>query len=47
LSFITRPSFATIHYRGADADTANDLVSATFERALKGQFDSRKSQIQT
>ena len=39
--------FRYFRYRGADADTANDMASATFERALKGQYDSRKSQIQT
>ena len=39
--------FRYFRYRGADADTANDLASSTFERALKGHFDSRKSQIQT
>jgi RNA polymerase sigma-70 factor (ECF subfamily) len=39
--------FRYFRYRGADADTANDLASSTFERALKGRYDSRKSQIQT
>ena len=27
--------FRYFRYRGADADTANDLASSTFERALK------------
>ena len=41
--------FRYFRYRGADADTANDLSSSTFERALRGidRFDARKSQIQT
>lgn len=41
--------FRYFRYRGADADTANDLSSSTFERALRGidRFDVRKSQIQT
>ncbi len=41
--------FRYFRYRGADSDTANDLASSTFERALKGisHYDSRKSQIQT
>jgi len=41
--------FRYFRYRGADADTANDLAAATFERALAGlpQFDRRKAQIQT
>ncbi len=39
--------FRYFRYRGADADTANDLASSTFERALNGHYDSRKSQIQT
>ena len=41
--------FRYFRYRGADADTANDLASATFERALENLagYDSRRSQIQT
>jgi RNA polymerase sigma-70 factor (ECF subfamily) len=41
--------FRYFRYRGADADTANDLAAAAFERALKHlhQFDPRKAQIQT
>ena len=41
--------FRYFRYRGADADTANDLSSSTFERASRGidRFDARKSQIQT
>jgi len=41
--------FRYFRYRGADADTANDLASSTFERALRGisRYDDRKSQIQT
>jgi RNA polymerase sigma-70 factor (ECF subfamily) len=41
--------FRYFRYRGADADTANDLASSTFERALRGidRFDARKGQIQT
>jgi RNA polymerase sigma factor, sigma-70 family len=41
--------FRYFRFRGADADTANDLASSTFERALRSisQYDSRKSQIQT
>lgn len=41
--------FRYFRYRGADPDTANDLASATFERALEnlGGFDPRRSQIQT
>jgi RNA polymerase sigma-70 factor (ECF subfamily) len=44
-----RAIFRYFRYRGADADTANDLASSTFERALKGieRYDTRKSQIQT
>jgi len=36
-------------YRGADADTANDLASAVFERALAnlGRFDPGRARIQT
>jgi RNA polymerase sigma-70 factor (ECF subfamily) len=41
--------FRYFRYRGADADTANDLTSSTFERALRGidRYDARKSQMQT
>ena len=41
--------FRYFRFRGADKDTANDLASSTFERALKNlsQFDPRKAQIQT
>lgn len=41
--------FRYFRYRGADVDTANDLASSTFERALRAisRFDSRKSEIQT
>ena len=41
--------FRYFRYRGADADTANDLAAAAFERALNHlhQFDPRKAQIQT
>ena len=41
--------FRYFRYRGADAETANDLAAATFERALRRlhQFDPRKAQIQT
>mgnify|MGYP000259333154 CR=1 FL=1 len=41
--------FRYFRFRGADADTANDLASTTFERALRGinHYDPRKSQIQT
>ncbi len=41
--------FRYFRYRGADADTANDLASSTFERALMAieHYDARKSQIQT
>ena len=41
--------FRYFRFRGADADTANDLASSTFERALKNiaSFDPRKAQIQT
>lgn len=44
-----RAIFRYFRYRGADTDTANDLSSSTFERALRGidRFDARKSQIQT
>ena len=36
-------------YRGADADTANDLASSVFEKALASlqRYDPRKGQIQT
>lgn len=41
--------FCYFRYRGADADTANDLASSTFEHALEslGRFDPKKAQIQT
>lgn len=41
--------FRFFRYRGADADTANDLAATVFERALMyiHQFDPRKAQIQT
>jgi RNA polymerase sigma-70 factor (ECF subfamily) len=41
--------FRYFRYRGADADTADDLASAVFERALVNlkSYDSNKSQIQT
>lgn len=41
--------FRYFRYCGADADTANDLASAVFERALEnlGSYDPRRSQIQT
>jgi len=41
--------FQYFRYRGADADTAKDLASSTFERALVhlDQYDPRKAQIQT
>ena len=41
--------FRYFRYRGADPETANDLASETFERALKNlsRYDPRKAQIQT
>ena len=41
--------FRYFRYRGAEADSANDLASATFEQALKNlqRYDPRKNQIQT
>lgn len=41
--------FRYFRYRGADVDTANDLASATFERALENLtgYDPHRSQIQT
>jgi len=41
--------FRFFRYRGADAETANDLAASVFERALKhiDQYDQRKAQIQT
>jgi RNA polymerase sigma-70 factor (ECF subfamily) len=41
--------FRYFRYRGADTETANDLASATFERALENLagYDPRRSQIQT
>ena len=41
--------FRYFRYRGADADTANDLASSVFEKALSNlrRYDPRKGQIQT
>ena len=41
--------FRFFRFRGADADTANDLAASVFERALShiDQYDPRKAQIQT
>jgi RNA polymerase sigma factor (sigma-70 family) len=41
--------FRYFRYRGADADTANDLASSVFEKALANlrRYDPRKGQIQT
>jgi RNA polymerase sigma-70 factor (ECF subfamily) len=41
--------FQYFRYRGADADTANDLASSVFEKALASlrQYDPRKGQVQT
>jgi RNA polymerase sigma factor (sigma-70 family) len=41
--------FRYFRYRGADVDTANDLASSVFEKALANlrRFDPRKAQIQT
>ena len=41
--------FRYFRYRGADAETANDLAASVFERALTHlhQYDPRKAQIQT
>ncbi len=41
--------FRYFRYRGADVETANDLASSTFERALKNvaRYDPKKAQIQT
>ena len=41
--------FRYFRYRGADADTANDLASSVFEKALSSlrQYDPRKGQVQT
>ncbi|MEI7844233.1 MAG: sigma-70 family RNA polymerase sigma factor [Chloroflexota bacterium] len=41
--------FRYFRYRGANADTANDLASTTFERALLhiATFDPQQAQIQT
>ena len=41
--------FRYFRFHGADVDTANDLASATFERALNhvAAFDPRRAQIQT
>lgn len=41
--------FKYYRYRGADADTANDLASAVFERALRrlNTFDPRQASLTT
>lgn len=41
--------FRYLRLRGADADTANDLTAATFERALSrfAQYDPDRAQLQT
>lgn len=41
--------FRYFRYRGAGADTANDLASSVFEKALANlrRYDPRKAQIQT
>ena len=41
--------FRYFRYRGADAETANDLAAATFEQALKNlsRYDPRKGQFQS
>jgi RNA polymerase sigma factor (sigma-70 family) len=41
--------FRYFRYRGADPETANDLASDTFERALKNlsRYEPRKGHIQT
>ena len=41
--------FRYFRYRGADADTADDLASSVFEKALSSlrQYDPRKGQVQT
>jgi RNA polymerase sigma-70 factor (ECF subfamily) len=41
--------FRYFRYRGADADTANDLASSVFEKALSNlrRYDPHKGQIQT
>jgi len=41
--------FRYFRFRGADADTSNDLASTTFERALLhiAAFDPQRAQIQT
>ena len=41
--------FRYFRYRGADMDTANDLATTVFERALENLagYDPRRSQIQT
>ncbi|MGE5775510.1 MAG: RNA polymerase sigma factor [Chloroflexota bacterium] len=41
--------FRFFRYRGADAETANDLAASVFERALTriDQYDPHKAQIQT
>ena len=41
--------FRYFRYRGADAETANDLAASVFERALSrlAQYDPNRAQIQT
>lgn len=41
--------FRYFHFRGADIQTANDLASSTFERALENlsRYDPARAQIQT
>ena len=41
--------FRYFRYRGADADTANDLASSVFEKALASlhSYDARKGSVQT
>ena len=41
--------FRYLRFCGADADTANDLTAATFERALSSfaQYDPARAQLQT
>jgi len=43
-----RAIFRYLRYRGADVDTANDLTSTVFEKALANlqSYDPRKGQIQ-
>ena len=44
-----RAIFRYFRFHGADADTANDLASSTFERALRNRarYDPHKAQVQT